>query len=116
MSKNKKPIEGVHVPGGKRPRRPKARLFDWRKYDPSMSLRNGTARLADELVTYRDRLQQLLKDEGRYVLIKGHEVVGIYDSREEALQHAVDRFRDAPVLVKRIVAKEPVCDLGGVVF
>lgn len=112
----RKPIERVRVAGGERPRRLKPRLFDWSKYDPAMALHNGIDPLADELVTYRDRLRELLKDEGRFVLIKGHEVIGIYESRGEALQQAVGRFRDAPALIKQIVAKEPVRDLGGAVL
>jgi hypothetical protein len=111
--KTKKPVGRTHVSEAKRLRRPKPRLFDWSKYDPAMSLNTRPNSLADELVTYRDRLRELLKDKGKFVLIKGHEVIGIYGSREEALQQAVDRFRDAPVLVKQIVAKEPVLELGG---
>lgn len=114
--KTNKPVKRTRISGEKRPRRPKPRLFVWSKYDPAMALNYQADSLADELVTYRDRLGQLLKDEGRFVLIKGHEVIGIYGSRDEALQQAVERFRDAPVLVKQIVAKEPVRDLGGAVL
>ena len=43
-------------------------------------------------------------------------IVGIFSDRDEALQQAVDRFRDTPVLIKQIVAKEPVVTFGGVVY
>jgi hypothetical protein len=111
--KAKKPIERVPINGAKRPPRPKRRLFDWSKYDPSQARRGRTETLADELVTYRDRLGDLLGDKGKFVLIKGRDVIGIYESRDDAIKEAVGRFRDAPVLVKQIVAKEPVVDLGG---
>jgi hypothetical protein len=64
------------------------------------------------LVTYRDRLPELLADEGRYVLIKGRSVIGLFDDREEALREAVSRFRAEPVLVKQIRAREPIHEIG----
>ena len=99
--------------GAKKLHRPKPRLFDWSKYDPTRAPRDKVDELTDELVTYRERLRELLKDRGKFVLIKGHEVIGIFENSDDALQEAVRRFRDAPVLVKEIVAKEPVLDLGG---
>jgi hypothetical protein len=113
-SRAKKPVAPSRISGKKMPRRLKPRLFDWRTYDPSMAPHQADDLLADELMTYRNRLQELLKDPGRFVLIKGHEVIGIYESREEALQQSINRFQQAPALVKQIVAKEPVRDFGGV--
>jgi hypothetical protein len=98
------------------PRRPRPRLFDWSKYDPSMPYLGSTPLPVEELVTYRDHLPELLKDKGRYVLIKGHEIIGIYDTRDEALDEAANRFREARALVKRIAAKERMIDLGGVAY
>jgi hypothetical protein len=109
----KKPTGRVPSDGARRPPRPKLRLFDWSKYDPSQTRQGRNVRLADELVTYQDRLKDLLRDEGQFVLIKGREVIGIYESRDDAIKEAVARFRDSPVLVKQIVAREPVVDLGG---
>jgi hypothetical protein len=114
--KAKKSIEGPPINGAKRSHRPKRRLFDWSKYDPALARQDGVDTLADELVTYRDHLKELLKDKGKFALIKGNQVIGIYESRDDALKEAVSRFRDAPVLVKQIVAKEPVLDLGGAVL
>jgi hypothetical protein len=114
--KSKKPDRRTRTSTAKAPRMPKQQFFDWRKYDPSLHLREGGSRLAAELLTFRDRLPELLRNKGKYVLIKGSEVIGIYDRREDALREKVERFRDAPALVKKIAAKEPVCDFGGVEF
>jgi hypothetical protein len=95
---------------------PKPQFTDWRTFDPAKAKWIGTPRLVEELVTYRDNLDELLKHEGKYVLIKGKEIIGIYADRDEVLQQAVDRFRGEPALIKQIVAKEPVVTFGGVVF
>ena len=96
QSKSKKPIKRTRIGGEERPHRPKPRLFDWSKYDPAMARQGNGDTLADELVTYRDRLNDLLKNKGEFVLIKGREVVGIYESRDDALKQAVSRFQDGP--------------------
>jgi len=116
QGKSKKPIKRTRNSGEERPPHPKPRLFDWSKYDPAMAQQDNGDTLADELVTYRDRLKDLLKNKGEFVLIKGREVVGIYESRDDALKQAVNRFQDAPVLIKQIVAKEAVRDFGGAAF
>src|SRR5438093_6487834 len=108
MAKKKKPVERVRVPGAKGPVQVKPEVFDWRQFDPAQIEDDGDDSLVVELTTYRDRLEELLKDEGKYVLIKGQDVIGIYDSRDAALREAVARFRDAPALVQRIAATEMV--------
>jgi hypothetical protein len=109
---SRKPIEHVGANGGKRKRRPSARFFDWRTSDPANFA--GAEGLADELTTYKEHLDELLRREGDFVLIKGRQVIGIYSDREQALQAALDRSQDHPFLVKRIVAKEPIHTTGGV--
>jgi hypothetical protein len=108
----KKPIEHVSANGGKRKRRPSARFFDWRTSDPAKFA--GAEGLADELTTYKEHLDELLRREGDFVLIKGRHVIGIYGDREQALQAALDHFQDRSYLVKWIVAKEPIHSTGGV--
>lgn len=97
-------------PGAKPPRRrtPKVPVFRWRDFDPSMIEDDGLPSLADELTTYRDRLPELMRDEGKYVLIKGRDVVGIYPDRQRALVERFSRFKDRPALVMRIVEEEPI--------
>jgi hypothetical protein len=112
----KKPVQPRRYNGASKPAKPKVKLFDWHKFDPSMIKADSGAPLTDELLTYRDRLDELLKDKGKYVLIKGCSVVGIYNAREEALCEATRRFKGDPVLIKQIVAKEPVAYVGSATF
>jgi len=77
----KKPIQPKRSNGASKRGKPKVELFDWRKFDPSMIKVDSGARLTDELTTYRDRLDELLQNKGKYVVIKGCSVVGIYEAR-----------------------------------
>ncbi|HEY4593891.1 MAG TPA: hypothetical protein VIJ61_15850, partial [Thermoanaerobaculia bacterium] len=56
---------------------------------------------------YRNRLPELKgENEGRFVLIKGKEVVDIFTSYEDALKVGYEKFGLAPFLVKKIQAVE----------
>jgi hypothetical protein len=99
----------------KKPRLPKAEYIDWRTFDPSMFADNDDA-MIDEMVTYRDHLDELLRHKGKYVVIKGREIVGIYADRDKALIEAATRFGGEPAMVKQIVAKEPFIYMGGIVY
>jgi hypothetical protein len=101
--------------GGKRQRKPAARVFDWSQFDPSMIASDGRPSLVEELTTYRDRLPELLQREGAYVVISGRDYK-IFDDREAALQYAVQHNGSTPVMVKQIVANESVRGLGGAVL
>ena len=96
-------------------RKPAARTFDWRKFEPSMFRGDGQPSLVEELTTYRDRLSELLEHEGSYVVIKGREY-RILPDRESALAYSLDHYWPEPALVKQIVAKEPIISLGGAVL
>ncbi len=65
---------------------------------------------------YRREVGRLLAEghEGRWLLIKGEEIVGIWDTREEALAVADERYLMQPVLVRQILSHEPL--IRGPVF
>jgi hypothetical protein len=100
----------------KKPRLPKGEYMDWRTFDPSTARGTNAAELAEQLVTYRDHLDELLRHKGNYVLIRGREIVGIYADEQEALLEAAVRFGTEPVLVKQIVAREPIHYMNGIVY
>src|SRR5260370_39224373 len=85
--------------------------FDWRDFRPEMLQRKST--FAVELTTYRDHLDSLLAHAGKYVVIKGREIIGIHDDFDAAVETAFQCSPD-PVLVKEIVEKEPVREVGHV--
>ncbi len=60
-----------------------------------------------ELRTYAQHKDSLLaKSPGKFVLIKGDEVVGAYESEMDAIAQGYDRFGNVPFLVKRVVDVE----------
>jgi hypothetical protein len=72
--------------------------------------------LAEEMATYRAHLPGLLQgQQSQYVLIKGTDVVGVFNDRSEALREGHQRFGVVPFLVRQIVACEPVVYLPNVV-
>jgi hypothetical protein len=96
-------------------RKPAVRLFDLKKFDPSIVESDGRPSLVEELATYRDRLPELLEHEGAYVVIKGQDYK-ILPDRKAALGYAMKRHWPEPALVQQIVAKQPFDTLGGVVL
>ena len=89
-------------------------FIDWRDFDPSWLPDGERATLAAELVTYRDRLDELLEHKGQFVVIKGKSILGYYRDRRTALAVAHDEYGAVPVLIKQIVEREPVRRLGNV--
>ena len=61
-----------------------------------------------ELETYRRELPNWLAQgmEGRFVLIHGDQVIGIWDQWDEALRQGYERFLHEPFLTKEIVQSE----------
>jgi hypothetical protein len=113
MAKPKQSDQKRKPSRGKRPSMPTVQYFDWTKFEPSMFKPGVGPSIVEELITYRDRLQELLKHEGSYVVIKGKDYV-ILPDREAALEYAITRYGDTPFLVKKIAAKEMIHSLGGV--
>jgi hypothetical protein len=64
--------------------------------------------LAEEWETYRREVGRLLAEgnEGRYILIKGSEIIGIWDDEEDALTTAYKMFPLQSFLIRRIQERE----------
>jgi len=62
--------------------------------------------LEKELATYQRELPALIKDEGRFVVIKGDDVIDVFDSYADAMKFAYARFGLEPFFVKKISAIE----------
>lgn len=60
--------------------------------------------LEKELETYNGLLPNLLENQGRFVLIKGNDVAGIWDTYKDAIQEGYRLFGLEPFLVKQIQA------------
>jgi hypothetical protein len=64
--------------------------------------------LEKELDTYRKHLPEWKDSEGKFVLIHGEEVGGIFTSYEDAIKEGYEKYKLTPFLVKQINAFEQV--------
>jgi hypothetical protein len=64
--------------------------------------------LEQELATYHAKLPELKADEGKFVLIHGTQVAGVFTSYEDAIKIGYEKFGLQPFLVKQIQAVERV--------
>jgi hypothetical protein len=95
---------------------PTGELYDWRSFDPQTLPGGMSAPLAAELVTYRDQLDEMLRDHtGEFVVIKGGRIVAYHPSRQAALKAVLDEFGHEPALIKQVLDKEPVRRASAVV-
>jgi hypothetical protein len=64
---------------------------------------------------YRREVGRLLAEghEGRWVLIKGEEIVGIWDTRAEAEAVLYKRYLREPALVHQVQVREPQVRVSG---
>ena len=65
--------------------------------------------LERELETYKKKLHELECEEGKFVLIQGNDIVGIYIAYEDALNAGYTKFgAETPFLVKQIQSIENI--------
>lgn len=64
--------------------------------------------LQKEIETYNAKLPELLGDVGKFVLIKGDKVEGVYDTYADALKLGYERFKLEPFMVKQIAPAEQI--------
>jgi hypothetical protein len=63
-----------------------------------------------EREVYRREVGRLIAEghEGKWLLIKGEEIIGLFDTEDQALDIRAQRFFRQPVLVQQILSREPV--------
>src|SRR3954447_475879 len=87
------------------------------KAKPRQGRRSRPASLNREQSTYEANLPHWLPGhEGEYVLIKGEEVLGFYEARDEALAVGYARFGVVPLLVKLVTPSEPAHHIPNILF
>ena len=84
-------------------------------FDHEEFVRAGLALLADEIETYKVNLPGWGDREGKYVLIRGRDVVGFFDDQFGAIDRGYDLFDDVPFMVKQVRAVEPIRNSGNVI-
>lgn len=66
-----------------------------------------------EIQTYEQHKEELLAHEGKYVVIHGEDVAGVYETLEEALTAGDERFGPEPFLAQMIERDEKVFWIPG---
>jgi hypothetical protein len=76
---------------------------------------SSDGQLTKEWNFYRHVVGRLLAEghEGKWVLIKGEEIVGIWNTMDEADSVRLEKFLMQSVLMKQILTNEPVLRGGG---
>ena len=64
--------------------------------------------LETELSTYRSKLPELHDQQGKFALVHGHDLIGVYGAYEDALAEGYKQFGLEPFLVQKIEAIEQV--------
>jgi hypothetical protein len=64
--------------------------------------------LQQEVEAYNRLLPSLLSQQGRFALIQASELVGTYDTYQDALAAGYEKFKLAPFLVKQIAPAQQV--------
>ena len=64
--------------------------------------------LETELRYFEAKKEELLRHhEGKYALVVGEELLGVFDSREEAYKFGIEKRGNVPMLIKQIIRDEP---------
>jgi hypothetical protein len=63
---------------------------------------NMGTELAKELETYNAHKADLLKDAGKFVLVHGDQLAGVYDTYADALREGYKQFQLKPFMVQQI--------------
>lgn len=64
--------------------------------------------LEKEMETYLAHRDNLLREEGKFVVIRGDEIAGTWQTYEDALKAAYAQFGLGGFMVKQILAIEPI--------
>jgi hypothetical protein len=83
-----------------------AKTIPWTELPPA----NPDSPLAAEWETYRREVGRLLAEgqEGKYALIKGDEIIGIYETWDEARRVGLEKYLLQGHMVRPILSREPV--------
>ncbi len=68
--------------------------------------------LTQEVKTYDAHLAGWADLQGQFVVIRGRDILGFYPCHDDALEAGYDQFGSVPFLVKKILAHEPIYQLG----
>jgi hypothetical protein len=76
----------------------------------------GQTPLDEEFDFYMRHLEEWGQYEGRYVLIRGDQLHGFYDTRDDALREGLSLFGRTSFMVKQVVRDQQPRWMGAVIF
>jgi hypothetical protein len=68
----------------------------------------STVDFGPEIATYNKKLPELLGEVGKFIMIKGDEVIDIFETYNDAVKAGYERFKLEPFFVKQIAPAEQV--------
>jgi hypothetical protein len=92
--------------GTPQPRREERQMIHWSEL-PEDTTGNAHARNWN---FYRREVGRLLAEghEGRWVVVKGEQIIGIWDTQEEAFADLYRRYQNVQALVHQVLEREPL--------
>lgn len=73
-----------------------------------MANENAAQTLQEELTYFQGNLERLMvAHKGKYALIKGSELIGTFDTEENAYEAGIARFGNTPFLIREVTDTEP---------
>ena len=76
----------------------------------------GKNSLIKEQKVFQEKKKELLKDsENKFVLIKNSEVIGTYETAEEAYKDGLEKIGNKPMYIKQVTKREPTPMLMGII-
>lgn len=79
-----------------------------------MTANKGQSSLAAELATFAEHRDELLgRAKGKFVLIKGTDVIDVFEDRTDALVRGYREFGNHPFLVKKVAEFETPLNFTG---
>jgi hypothetical protein len=77
----------------------------------------GIEALREELVFYESKKAEwLLAHEGKFVLIKGSKLLGVFETQEQAYSEGLQQLGNTPFLIKQVMKEEPVQSIPALHF
>jgi len=84
---------------------------------PETSHVQGIEAIESELAFYREKKEELLAaHEGKYALIKGRELLGVFDDAEQAYAAGLAKLGNVAFLIKQVLRDEPTEEIPALQF
>ena len=81
---------------------------------PVITLNSKNSFLTEQKFFEKKKSELLKQATNKFVLIKKEEILGVYDSAEDAYKDGLDKIGNKPMYIKQVTKKEPSPLLMGI--